>query len=290
MLHGTLAAAVTPLCDGGAALDEGAFAPLVQYYKRSKVDGLLALGTTGEGILLSTAERMRAAELFVKNSRELDITQKLQIAVHCGAQSTVETIALSRHALEIGADAVAVIGPPYFALDEECLYQHFRAAARACVPIPFYAYEFRARAGYSLSVPLILRLRERCANFAGLKVSNSKWEQFEPYLLPEMDIFVGPEALIQRGLRSGAKGVVSGLAAALPELIVAHAHNPTEADSVKIGKIREALSQLPFHAALKTVLARRGVPIRADVRMPLRGMNPAETQQFEELLKTWKIL
>jgi len=65
MAHRTLAAAATPLKDGGASLDEDAFRPLVEFLAAAGLDGLLALGTTGEGILLSVDERKRVAELFV---------------------------------------------------------------------------------------------------------------------------------------------------------------------------------------------------------------------------------
>jgi len=49
----TLAAAATPLKDGGASLDDEGFGPLVEFLEAGGLDGLLALGTTGEGILLS---------------------------------------------------------------------------------------------------------------------------------------------------------------------------------------------------------------------------------------------
>ncbi len=65
MLKGNLAAAITPLRDDGNALDEDAVAPYVDFLVEGGVDGILALGTTGEGILLSAEERKRAAELFV---------------------------------------------------------------------------------------------------------------------------------------------------------------------------------------------------------------------------------
>src|SRR5919109_3027127 len=209
MLRGRLAASVTPLRDGGAALDEDAFAPYVDFLAAGGLDGILALGTTGEGILLSTGERKRAAELFVAAG-----PGRLDVAVHCGAQTTADTVELARHAAEAGADAVAVIGPPYFAYDEEALYRHFAAAADAAGPLPFYLYEFEARAGYSIPLSVIERLGDRVA---GLKVSKRPFEAVEPYLLEGLDVFIGAESLIERGLQRGAVGSVSGLAAAFPE-------------------------------------------------------------------------
>src|SRR5205809_3572023 len=177
MLKGALAAAVTPLRDGGDSLDEEAIGPLVDFLAGG-LDGLLALGTTGEGILLSADERRRAAELFVGVRPD-----GFAVALHCGAQTTRETVALSEHAASIGSDAVAVIGPPYFALDDEALLAHFSAAAHACAPVPFYVYEFAARSGYAVPISLLQRLRDSAPNFAGLKVSDRPWERFEPYLV-----------------------------------------------------------------------------------------------------------
>src|SRR3990170_8151398 len=109
MLGGALAASVTPLKEGGSELDEAAFGALVDFFAAAGLDGLLALGTAGEGILLSQEERRRAADLFLQAS-----DRRLQVAVQCGAQTTSETVALAVHAAEVGADAVVVIGPPYF--------------------------------------------------------------------------------------------------------------------------------------------------------------------------------
>src|SRR5205809_2716409 len=216
MLKGALAAAVTPLAGGGETLDEDAFDPLVVFLESGGLDGLLALGTTGEGILLSDAERRRAAELFVAARPD-----GFAVAVHCGAQTTRETEELAAHAADLGADAVAVIGPPYFALDQLALLEHFAAAAQACEPLPFYVYEFAARSGYAVPLVVLERLREQAPNFRGLKVSDTPWAAFAPYLIEGLDVFVGPEALLGRGLAAGAAGAVSALASLFPELVVA---------------------------------------------------------------------
>jgi dihydrodipicolinate synthase/N-acetylneuraminate lyase len=266
---------VTPLAGGGEALDEDAFDPLVGFLESGGLDGLLALGTTGEGILLSAAERRRAAELFIAARPE-----GFAVAVHCGAQTTRETEELAAHAADLGADAVAVIGPPYFALDERALLEHFAAAAQACEPLPFYVYEFAARSGYAVPVAVLSRLREQAPNFVGLKVSDRPWERFEPYLIAGLDVFVGPEALIARGLGAGAIGVVSGLATAFPAEVAAAVRGVPGPD---LEALREGLEQFPFHAAAKHVLRRRGVPIREEVRRPLRPL----TEDEREALDRW---
>ena len=275
VLRGALAAAVTPLAGGGDILDEDAFDPLVGFLVAGGLDGLLALGTTGEGILLDFAERRRAAELFVAARPE-----EFSVAVHCGAQTTRETVELAAHAADLGADAVAVIGPPYFPLDERALLEHFAAAALACEPVPFYVYEFAARSGYPVPLSVLAELRERVGNFVGLKVSDKPWDRFAPYLIEGLDVFVGPEALIRQGLLEGAAGVVSGLAAVFPSEVVAAVRGIPGPD---LEELRDGLEQFPFHAAAKHVLHRRGVPIREHVRAPLRPL----TEEEREALDRW---
>jgi len=277
MLKGALAAAVTPLREGGEALDEDAFAPYLGYLADGGLDGILALGTTGEGILLSEDERKRAAELFVSAA-----AGDLDVAVHCGAQTTAQTVALAAHAAQVGADAVAVIGPPYYALDERALLLHFAAAAEACAPVPFYLYEFRARAGYSIPPAVIGELRDVAPNLAGLKVSNKPFEDVEPYLLEGLDVFVGAESLVVRGLERGAVGAVSGLAAVFPEA-VARLVRERAGD---VSHLRVSLEQYPFQAAAKFALGRLDVPIREDVRRPLRTLLPDEQEALAEWLES----
>ena len=271
MLKGALAAALTPLQDGGAALDEDAFAPYLGFLVEGGLDGILALGTTGEGILLSVEERKRATELFVAAAGG-----RLQVAAHCGAQTTADTIALAEHAAASGVDAVAVIGPPYFRLDAEALFEHFRVAAAACAPTPFYLYEFEAASGYAIPLEVIGRLREEAPNLAGLKVSDSPFEQVRPYLVEGLDVFVGAEALLADGLAAGAAGAVSGLAAAFPEDVAALVRKPSADGARRLGEMRAAIERFPRHAALKLVVGQRGVAVREDVRAPLRRLSDAE--------------
>jgi dihydrodipicolinate synthase/N-acetylneuraminate lyase len=277
MLKGALAAAVTPLREGGEALDEDAFAPYVEYLIAGGLDGILALGTTGEGILLRLDERRRAAELFLDAAED-----GFQVAVHCGAQTTADTVALAASAAEVGADAVAVIGPPYYALDEEAIVAHFAAAAEACAPLPFYLYEFRARAGYSLPPAAISRLRDSAPNLAGLKVSNQPFEDVEPYLIEGLDVFVGAESLVLRGLEAGAAGAVSGLAAVFPELVARLVHER----SGEVAEVRGQLERFPFQATAKFCLGKLGVPVREDVRRPLRPLLSAEKTELETWLES----
>jgi dihydrodipicolinate synthase/N-acetylneuraminate lyase len=276
MLKGALAASVTPLRDNGASLDDEAFGPLVDFYVAAGLDGLLALGTAGEGILLSVDERRRAADVFLQAA-----DSRLDVAMQCGAQTTAETVTLSLHAAEVGADAVVVIGPPYFRLDERAQFTHLLAAATACAPLPFYVYEFEATAGYAIAPAVLERLRDEAPNLAGLKVSDTPFERFRTYLLPGLDVFVGPEALIHDGMAGGAVGAVSALASAFPTEVAAVVREPTSEGAARLGELRTFVERFPRQAALKWLLGARGVPVREDVRAPLRALTLDERDELE---------
>lgn len=272
MIRGALAAALTPLRDEGAALDEDAFGPYLDFLAKGGLDGILALGTTGEGILLSVEERMRAVERFVAGP--------LPVIVHAGAQTTSDTVRLVKHAAANGAQGVAVIGPPYFRLDAEALLEHFGRAAAACAPLPFYLYEFEAASGYAIPLEVVERLREKAPNLAGLKVSDAPFEKVRPYLVEGLDVFVGAEALLDEGLAAGAAGAVSGLAAAFPGDVAAVVRAPSQEGARRLGELRAGIERFPRHAALKLVVGRAGVPLREDVRAPLRPLDPEERREL----------
>jgi dihydrodipicolinate synthase/N-acetylneuraminate lyase len=276
VLKGALAASITPLREHGSALDDDAFGPLVDFYVEAGLDGMLALGTAGEGILLRIEERRRAADLFLQAA-----DNRLAVAVHCGAQTTADTVTLATHAAEVGADAVVVIGPPYFKLDEKAQYGHFLAAATACAPVPFYVYEFAATTGYPIAPAVLERLRDSAANVRGLKVSDTPWDRFAEYLLPGFDIFVGPEALIADGMAHGAVGAVSALASALPREVAAVVRDPTPEGAARLRALRASIERFPRQAALKRLLAVQGIPVTEDVRAPLRTLTIEERAELD---------
>lgn len=261
----TIAAALTPFRAGGAEVDHDAWVPYLTFLRDAGIQGVLLLGTTGEGISLSVVERKRAISDAVAGP--------LPVLAHCGAQTTADTAALSAHAAEAGAEAVAVIAPPYYQLDEDALLAHFAAAARACAPLPFYVYELEKASGYAIPVSVVERLRAAVDNVAGMKVSDAPFAKVQPYLLDGLDVYIGAESLIGEGLAAGAAGAVSGLASAFPEVVVEAVRT---GDSSGAGELRAIVDRYPRHAALKAAVRAKGVPLGEDVRGPLRGLTGAE--------------
>jgi dihydrodipicolinate synthase/N-acetylneuraminate lyase len=279
-VRGTLAAAVTPLTGPGGSVDDDGIDAVVEFYVRSGLDGILALGTTGEGVLFSLDERRDAADEFVTSAHH-----RLAVIVHCGAQTTHDTVALAEHAASIGAAGVAVIPPPYFMLDADAIWAHLDAAADACAPTPFYVYEFAPRSGYAVPVEVVERLRTTAPNLAGLKVSDSPFDRVQPYLLLGLDVFIGAEGLIYQGLASGAVGAVSGLAAALPELAIDAVTTRSAEASARAARVRTILEVAPFHAAMKWILKFRGVAIDGAVRAPLPPLTEAQEQALRQIVE-----
>ena len=284
MLRGALAAAVTPLRDEGATVDDSAFPALVDFFADNGLDGIFALGTTGEGLLLSVEERRRAAALFLEAS-----AGRLAVVVHCGAQTTADTVVLAEHAAGAGADAIAAVAPPYYPFDEPELTRHFAAVAAACAPTPFFLYEIAARSGYAIPLSVVERLRQDVPNLAGLKVSDTPFDRVEPYLVEGLDVFVGSEPLAAKALARGAAGVVSGLATAFPEVVASLVADPTDEAAERVAGLRDSLQRFPFIAALKVVLGRRGVPVREDVRAPLRTLTEAELDELGDPVAKWLV-
>jgi N-acetylneuraminate lyase len=277
-LQGVLAAALTPLCRDGEAIDENAIADLVEFYADAGLDGVMVAGTTGEGLLLSRSERERIGEGFLQASNG-----RLPITVHAGSMTTAETVALAGHAAASGAVAVAVCAPPFFRLDEASLLAHFQAAADASAPVPFYLYEIQPLTSYPIPVGVVERLRQTAPNLVGMKVSDSTFEELERYLLPGFDILVGAESLLKAGLTAGAVGAISGVAAALPQHVVRGLRDPGDRGS-SIGPLRAGLERYPFQSAAKLALVAQNLPLEACVRAPLRALTPAERTELDDWL------
>ena len=270
-----IVATVTPLTDDGSELDLDAISPYARFLESHGADGAFVAGTTGEGILLSNEERRDVAEAF---RAAIGGT----LVVHAGAQTTADTCALAAHASDVGADAVAVIAPPYFALDADALTAHLVAAARAAAPLPFFIYAFTARSGYPIPTEVIQRVAESVDNLAGLKVSESPFARVEPYLELGLPVMIGNEPLIPAGLVRGAVGSVSGMAAAFPDVVRASLDDPSAANEDRLRSLRGALEASgQFIAAAKQVLGVRGVPVGAGMRAPLRRLTTDERDRLE---------
>ncbi|MHA6691926.1 4-hydroxy-tetrahydrodipicolinate synthase [Devosia sp. A449] len=161
MLRGSITALITPMLNGN--VDEKAFASFVDWQIAEGTHGLVPVGTTGESPTVSHEEHRRIVEICVEVANK-----RVPVIAGAGSNSTTEAVALAKFAEEIGADAVLSVVPYYNKPNQEGLFQHFSAVAKA-VGIPVILYSVPSRTTVDLTVDTIARLHEAHANIIGVK-------------------------------------------------------------------------------------------------------------------------
>jgi 4-hydroxy-tetrahydrodipicolinate synthase len=151
-IKGSIPALITPMKNG--KVDEVAFRKFVSWQIEQGSQGLVPCGTTGESPTLSHEEHMRVVELCV-----MEAAGRVPVIAGAGSNSTDEAIALTRHAKEVGADAVLSVTGYYNKPSQEGQYRHFKAIAEA-VDIPILLYNIPGRAIVEITVETMARLSE----------------------------------------------------------------------------------------------------------------------------------
>jgi 4-hydroxy-tetrahydrodipicolinate synthase len=161
MLAGSITALITPMLNGN--VDEKAFASFVDWQIAEGTHGLVPVGTTGESPTVSHEEHRRVVEIAIEVA-----ARRVPVIAGAGSNSTAEAVELARFAEQAGADAVLSIVPYYNKPNQEGMFQHFSAVARA-VGIPVILYSVPGRTVVDLTVDTIARLHEAHANIIGVK-------------------------------------------------------------------------------------------------------------------------
>src|SRR4051812_6344562 len=159
-IKGSLTALVTPFKNG--KVDEDAFRALVAWQIAEGTQGLVPCGTTGESPTLSHEEHARVIELCVEQTRG-----RVPVIAGAGSNSTDEAIMRTRHAKEVGCDAVLHVTGYYNKPNQEGQYRHFMAIAEG-VDIPVILYNIPGRAVVGINVETMARLA-RHKNIIGVK-------------------------------------------------------------------------------------------------------------------------
>ena len=241
---------------------------------------MLALGTTGEGILLSrrgAQARDRALRRGARRSKVIVALRRADDRGHGRARR-----ARRRGGRRRGRGDRAAVLPARRAT--RCSRTSPRPP-RACAPLPFYVYEFARASGYAVPLEVAraaarARAEPRRAQGLGHAVGGVRAVPLEG-----LDVFVGPEALIAQGMRARRVGAVSALASAFPGASWRRWSATRRRRGAGIGELRDAVERFPLHAALKRIVARRGVPMREDVRAPLRGLTDDERTELDAMAR-----
>ncbi len=216
-ISGIFPALTTPYHqDGSVALDH--FKADLACYNKTGLAGYVVLGSTGESVLLSSAE----ADSLLAAGKEAAAPGKLLIA-GTGAESTAETIARTKRAASLGYN-VALVKTPYYykpAYNAETYLRHYRAVADTS-PIPVLLYSVPIFTGITLETPEIVALAQH-PNIIGIKDSSGAIQRIVEVAAQapkEFQILTGSAGVLYPALVSGAKGAILALASPLPEKCV----------------------------------------------------------------------
>lgn len=213
MFRGSIVAIVTPFKNGEVDYDK--LNELVEYHIANGTDGIVPVGTTGESPTLSHEEHMKTVEFVIKT-----VKKRIPVIAGAGSNSTREAIDLTKHAKNVGADAVLSITPYYNKPTQNGLIRHFTSIANA-VAIPIVMYNVPGRTGVKLNPDTIAKLSE-VKNIIGIKEACGSLEQVCS-ILSKCDITVlsGDDSLTFPMLAVGAKGVISVAANVIPKEVAA---------------------------------------------------------------------
>ena len=134
---GAYAAMITPFTKDDK-VNEGAIEQLIEYGLAGGLAGFYLTGSTGEGLLMSVAERKQVYRRAVKAAKG-----RCKLIAHVGAVRTEDSIALARYAADIGCDWISSVAPVYFGQTFEAQYRHYKDISEA-TDLPFMVYCFRS--------------------------------------------------------------------------------------------------------------------------------------------------
>jgi len=161
MIKGSIVAIVTPMFDDGS-LDKDSLRKLIDWHVAEGTDGIVIVGTTGESATVNPDEHVELIKLAVEH-----VAGRVPVIAGSGGNSTVEAIALTRHAKAVGADATLQVVPYYNRPTQEGMYRHFKAIAEA-VDLPVILYNVPGRTVADMANETVLRLAG-VDNIVGIK-------------------------------------------------------------------------------------------------------------------------
>jgi len=286
-LKGVFPPIPTPFdAQGGVAL--GALVENLERWNQYDLAGYVVLGSNGEAIYLTGQEKLHVLE----TARRAIPADKLMIA-GTGCESTRETIALTRQAAQVGADAALVLTPHYYGskMTPDSLVRHYQAVADGS-PIPILLYNVPGFTHVDVDAATVARAAQH-TNVAGIKDSGGNLAKLADVVRltgPDFQVLAGSAGFFLAGLAVGAVGGVLALANVAPqECIGIHR-------LFKAGQWEEAAElqrrMVPVNAAVTARFGVAGLKAAMDmlgyyggpVRPPLLDLTDAERQALHGVL------
>jgi 4-hydroxy-tetrahydrodipicolinate synthase len=290
-LQGSMTALATPFKDG--QLDEGAYEALVEYQVSNGTSVLIPMGTTGEAVTMTAAERRRAVEVCLRANRG-----RAKVFAGAGSNSTAETIEGVKVARELGADGALVVTPYYNKPTQAGLVEHYRLVARAHPGFPLMAYNVPGRTGVDLLPDTVKRLLDVKEIVALKEATGNVLRTLDVYELvgDRITLLSGDDFVVAPFIFSGGRGVVSVSSNVAPRKMADLCAAALAGDVVKARTLQLELQ--PLHRLLfvesnpipvKMALHQMGL-FGPELRPPLTPMTEANAAKLKDELRRLGLL
>jgi 4-hydroxy-tetrahydrodipicolinate synthase len=283
--------AITPFT-ADLAVDHARFLAFSRALLADGADGLACFGTTSEANSMSVAERMAALEALVAGGIAAD-----RLIPGTGCAALPDSIALTRHALDLGVKGTLTL-PPFFykPLSEDGVFASYARVIEAVGSdrLRLYLYHIPQMSGVPITLPLIDRLMTAFPGvIAGLKDSSGNWENTAAVIaaFPGIETYSASESLLVRNVQAGGAGCISASAnvnaRGIMALIRSLGGPDQDARLAQVGAVRGIFEKIPLIPAIKAAVAQRMQDQGyAHVRPPLVPLGPdhaAAVAQAHEL-------
>lgn len=287
MFKGSYVALATPFRKG--RVDESRLKALVEYHVKSRTDGLVPCGSTGESATLTHEEHRKVIEIVVKAS-----AGRLPVIAGAGSNATAESLELVTHAYKVKAQGALLIVPYYNKPTPRGMYEHFRAIAEE-TPLPLVLYNIPGRTGVNMPPETVIKLAKDCPTIVGIKEASGSMD-YTSHLISALGrdrlvVFSGDDSLTLPLMAIGAQGVISVIGNIYPEAMaelcrsMSHGHGDRAMEiHAQLYPVMRALFTETNPIPVKAAMAHFGL-CEADVRLPLVKISPLPKRQLIDAIK-----
>lgn len=285
IFRGTATAMVTPMTSTG--VDYDALARFIDFQLDSGINGLVAVGTTGESATLSPAERTEVIRFTVNR-----VNGRVPVIAGTGTNDTVHVLEYTRQACDVGADAVLVVTPYYNKATQNGLIAHYTAVADASEK-PVILYNVPTRTGCNLLPATVDKLADH-PNIVGIKEACGSLAQITELAarcLDRLDIYSGEDGVTVPMMAVGAVGCISVVSNVLPALATEMTTRFLQGDVAGAGAIQRRLVDVnqALFSEVNPIPAKAAVSAMGfgeeHIRLPLTPMEEPGRQKLFTILR-----